>query len=100
MQGVLIYTVAGAEGSYGGLITQAEPDKLAWIIESALERAKECSSDPVCYHAEEQGVGGLNLAACYSCALLPEISCEELNCFLDRRLLIDRDYGFMTSNSA
>jgi len=61
MQGVLIYTVAGAEGSYGGLITQAEPNKLAWIIESALERAKECSSDPVCYHAEEQGVGGLIL---------------------------------------
>lgn len=88
MQGVLIYTVAGAEGSYGGLITQAEPDKLAWIIESALERAKECSSDPVCYHAEEQGVGGLNLAACYSCALLPETSCEELNCFLDRQLLL------------
>jgi hypothetical protein len=88
MQGVLIYTVAGAEGSYGGLITQAEPDKLAWIIESALERAKECSSDPVCYHAEEQGVGGLNLAACYSCTLLPETSCEELNCFLDRRLLL------------
>ncbi len=94
MQGVLIYTVAGAEGSYGGLITQAEPNKLVWIIESALERAKECSSDPVCYHAEEQGVGGLNLAACYSCALLPETSCEELNCFLDRQLLIDSDYGF------
>lgn len=97
MQGVLIYTVAGAEGSYGGLITQAEPNKLAWIIESALERAKECSSDPICYHAEEQGVGGLNLAACYSCALLPETSCEELNCFLDRRLLVDNDYGFFES---
>jgi hypothetical protein len=53
-----------------------------------LERAKECSSDPVCYHAEEQGVGGLNLAACYSCALLPETSCKELNCFLDRQLLL------------
>ena len=97
MQGVLIYTVAGAEGSYGGLITQAESNKLAWIIESALDRAKECSSDPVCYHAEEQGVGGLNLAACYSCALLPETSCEELNCFLDRRLLVDNDYGFFES---
>lgn len=94
MQGVLIYTVAGAEGSYGGLITQAEPSKLAWIIESALERAKECSSDPVCYYSEEQGVGGLNFAACYSCALLPETSCEEFNCFLDRRLLVDNDFGF------
>ena len=94
MQGVLIYTVAGAEGSYGGLISQAEPNKLAWIIESALQRAKECSSDPVCYYAKEQGIGGLNLAACYSCTLLPETSCEELNCFLDRRLLIDEEFGF------
>ena len=60
-----------------------------------MERTKEFSSDPVCYHAEEQGVGGLNIAACYSCALLPETSCEELNCFLDRRLLVDNDYGFL-----
>ena len=27
--------------------------------------------------------------------LLPETSCEELNCFLDRQLLIDEDYGFL-----
>lgn len=89
MQGVLIYTIAGSEGSYGGLINQSEPHKLATIIESALERAKECSSDPICKNAEEQGIGGLNLAACYSCLLLPETSCEELNCFLDRTLLTD-----------
>jgi len=98
MQGVLIYTIAGSEGSYGGLINQAEPSKIARVIESALERAKECSSDPICENAEEQGIGGLNLAACYSCLLLPETSCEELNCFLDRKLLIDKGYGFLSGN--
>ncbi|MCU0285599.1 MAG: DUF1998 domain-containing protein [Acidobacteria bacterium] len=95
MQGVLIYTVAGAEGSYGGLISQAEPGQFEKVLKSALFRARDCASDPVCFHAEEQGVGGLNLAACYSCTLLPEISCEEFNCFLDRRLLIDEEFGFI-----
>lgn len=94
MQGVLIYTVAGSEGSYGGLISQAKPEKFKKILESALFRAKDCASDPVCYRSDGQGVGGLNLAACYSCALLPETSCEEFNCFLDRALLIDENFGY------
>ena len=34
------------------------------------------------------------MAACYSCALIPEISCEEFNSFLDRALLIDEKFGF------
>jgi hypothetical protein len=45
-----------------------------------------------------QGVGGLNMAACYSCSLLPETSCEEFNSFLDRGLLIDIDNGFFKDN--
>jgi hypothetical protein len=48
----------------------------------------------VCYNSEEQGIGGLNMAACYSCVLLPEIACEEFNCFLDRALLIDKEFGY------
>ena len=64
------------------------------ILESALARAKDCASDPICYHSEGQGVGGLNFAACYSCSLLPETSCEEFNSYLDRALLIDERYGF------
>jgi hypothetical protein len=36
----------------------------------------------------------MNLAACYSCVLLPETSCEEFNSFLDRALLIDKEFGF------
>lgn len=94
MQGVLIYTVAGSEGSYGGLINQSNPDSFKKILQSALFRSKDCASDPVCYNSEGQGIGGLNLAACYSCSLLPETSCEEFNSFLDRAILIDEQYGF------
>jgi hypothetical protein len=96
MQGVLLYTVAGSEGSYGGIITQSNPTSFKKILESALFRSKDCASDPVCYHSDGQGIGGMNLAACYSCSLLPETSCEEFNSFLDRALLIDKDFGFFT----
>lgn len=94
MQGVLIYTIAGAEGSYGGLVSQANTERFTKILKSALIRAQDCASDPICYNSDGQGVGGLNLAACYSCTLLPEISCEEFNSYLDRALLIDKIFGF------
>ena len=35
-----------------------------------------------------QGRDSLNLAACYSCALLPETCCEEFNVFLDRGVVV------------
>jgi len=94
MQGVLIYTMAGAEGSFGGLVSQANSERFIKILNSALARAKDCASDPICYNSEGQGVGGLNLASCYSCGLLPETSCEEFNSYLDRAMLIDNEFGF------
>lgn len=98
MQGVLIYTMAGAEGSFGGLVSQANSKRFTKILNSALARAKDCASDPICYHSEGQGVGGLNLASCYSCGLLPETSCEEFNSYLDRAMLIDDKFGFYKNN--
>ncbi|MCX7928924.1 MAG: DUF1998 domain-containing protein [Patescibacteria group bacterium] len=98
MQGLLLYTVAGSEGSFGGIITQSNPTSFKKILESALIRSQDCASDPVCYHSEGQGIGGLNLAACYSCTLLPETSCEEFNSFLDRTLLVDKIFGFFKDN--
>lgn len=98
MQGVLIYTIAGSEGSFGGLVSQSSTERLVTITNSALERAKDCASDPICYNSDGQGIGGLNLAACYSCTLLPETSCEEFNSFLDRAILIDDEYGFFKNN--
>lgn len=95
MQGVLLYTIAGAEGSYGGLVSQATELKMLRLLKSALRRATDCASDPICYNTDDgQGIGGLNMAACYSCTLIPENACEEFNSFLDRSLLIDSEYGF------
>ena len=94
MNGLLIYTIAGSEGSFGGLIKQAECENFSRILTSALFRAKDCGSDPICYESDGQGVGGLNYAACFSCLLISETSCEEFNSFLDRKILIDKSLGF------
>jgi len=97
MQGVLIYTVAGSEGSYGGLTSICDNDKIGNLIQSAIIRANDCATDPICYHTSGQGVGNLNMSACFNCTLLPETSCEMFNSFLDRRILIDKEYGYFRS---
>jgi hypothetical protein len=97
MYGVLIYTIAGSEGSYGGLTSLCESNKIGKLIQSAMIRAKDCATDPICYHTTGQGVGNLNLSACFSCTLLPETSCEMFNCFLDRKILIDKKYGYLNN---
>ena len=94
MNGVLIYTIAGSEGSYGGITSICDDNKIGKLIESAMIRATDCATDPICYHTHGQGVANLNLSACFSCTLLPETSCEKFNCYLDRRILVDKDYGY------
>ncbi|MDM1328788.1 DUF1998 domain-containing protein [Myroides odoratimimus] len=94
MNGVLIYTIAGSEGSYGGITSICDDNKIGKLIESSMIRAIDCATDPICYHTHGQGVANLNLSACFSCTLLPETSCEKFNCYLDRRILIDKDYGY------
>lgn len=94
MNGVLIYTIAGSEGSYGGITSICDDDRIGKLIESAMIRAIDCATDPICYHTHGQGVANLNLSACFSCTLLPETSCEKFNCYLDRRILVDKDYGY------
>ena len=93
MAGVLIYTAAGdSEGTMGGLVKLAEPDKLGELMLNALGEANWCSADPLCREAAAsggQGPDSLNLAACHSCALLPETSCEHFNKFLDRVVVLD-----------
>lgn len=102
MQGVLIYTAAGdSEGTMGGLVRQGEAGRLEKIILRALQDAMWCSADPICISSSGQGTGSSNLAACHSCCLLPETSCEQGNRFLDRTLLVgsidDRKSGFFQS---
>jgi hypothetical protein len=94
MNGVLIYTIAGSEGSYGGITSICDDNRLGKLIESAMIRAFDCATDPICYHTQGQGVANLNLSACFSCTLLPETSCEKFNCYLDRRILVDKDFGY------
>jgi len=89
MSGVLIYTAAGdSEGTMGGLVSMGKPKNLEQTIARAIEKASWCSSDPVCIESTGQGPDNCNLAACHSCALLPETSCEEQNRLLDRGVLI------------
>lgn len=96
MCGVLIYTSEGSEGSMGGLVWQGQPDKIKELIIKGLERSIDCSSDPICWESEGQGIFDLNLAACFSCSLVSETACEEMNLGLDRRVLVDSDFGFFT----
>jgi hypothetical protein len=89
MSGILIYTACGdSEGTLGGLVRQGRSDTFPRIFNKAIENARTCSNDPVCSLSQGQGRDSLNLAACYSCALIPETSCEEFNCFLDRGVVV------------
>ncbi|MFJ8003504.1 DrmB family protein [Streptomyces fagopyri] len=89
MAGVLIYTATSdSAGSLGGLVAQGEPEVLARTVRSAVRRAEWCSSDPLCMETEASGAGGINLAACHACVMLPETSCEHNNILLDRALII------------
>ena len=97
MSGVLIYTAEGSEGSMGGLVSQGEPEKILEIIKKGLERSVNCSSDPLCWESEGQGIFDLNLSACFSCSLVAETACEEMNLGLDRRVLVDEEFGYFKS---
>ena len=104
MAGILIYTSSGdSEGTLGGLVRMGAPAEFERVLTRAIEGAQWCSADPVCMESAEQGgqgPEGLNGAACHSCALLPETSCEEFNTLLDRGLLVGTftkpDLGFFT----
>lgn len=85
MEGILIYTAAGdADGTLGGLVRQAKPERFPAVLDSTIEVSHWCANDPLCIESQGQGFESLNLSACYACALLPETSCEEFNKFLDR----------------
>jgi hypothetical protein len=89
MAGLLIYTAAGdAEGTLGGLVQQGMSTRLARVFLSALRRISWCSADPICSEVDYQGIDRTNRAACHSCLLLPETSCETINRGLDRSVLI------------
>lgn len=87
--GLLLYTAStGAQGTLGGLL--AVLPRLGAIAERALDGLALCSGDPICAehdpddHADERSLSG---AACHSCLLVAETSCEARNLYLDRALV-------------
>jgi hypothetical protein len=88
--GILIYTSStGSEGTLGGLVEAGR--NIHRHVKAALERARLCSSDPVCaQHVPDDPYEGrwLHGAACHACMLVAEPSCEQRNQFIDRALLV------------
>jgi len=101
MAGLLLYTATSdSAGSLGGVVAEAHPVRLRASFRELAARSAWCSADPLCIESGPNGVDGLNLAACHSCCLLPEVSCEEMNLLLDRALLVgtptDPHIGFLS----
>jgi len=87
--GILVYTAAAdSDGTLGGLVDLGKPENLGRLLEQALNRAKICSSDPLCAEHDPDKDRTLHGAACHACSFVAETSCERGNRYLDRALLI------------
>jgi hypothetical protein len=83
--GLLLFTVQpGGDGTLGGLMSLVP--RFAQVLDDALRDLATCSNDPLCEQSPQLGAEG---AACYSCLLASETSCEHRNMGLDRLLLLD-----------
>lgn len=88
MAGLVIYTATSdADGTLGGLQRQGKGAKIESTVPKAIQSIEWCSSDPLCISGLMCGNESLCAAACHSCVLAPETSCEEFNHFLDRGML-------------
>lgn len=89
MCGILIYTSAtDTDGSLGGLVREGYADRIVDTFLNMLQENSWCSNDPLCIESTNQGYEGLNYSACHACTLLPETSCESMNCLLDRAAIV------------
>jgi len=84
--GILLYTTtAGEDGSMGGIVGSIKDFRK--ILDLASECLLSCSNDPLCIDYRKNS-GSANGAACYSCLLVSETSCEHRNMYLDRHSII------------
>lgn len=84
--GILIYnTSPGEDSGMGGLAGTAE--YFQNIVSTAIDNLLICSNDPLCNDVNKS-LESINGAACYSCLLISETSCEHRNLWLDRHLVI------------
>jgi hypothetical protein len=89
MAGLLVFTSSpDADGTLGGLARQGRSENLVAVMEDCLTSMMWCSSDPLCLEGVHAVSDPANGAACHSCLLAAETSCEEFNSFLDRALLV------------
>ena len=89
MSGLLIYTAsADSDGSLGGLERQGRATIMDEIVPAAIHSSAWCSNDPLCIQDICTFSDPQNLAACHSCMMTPETSCEEFNVLLDRAALV------------
>jgi hypothetical protein len=83
--GILLYSSApSTDGTLGGLVQQGSSiSRLDKIVKGAIESLQLCSNDPICreHRPTKEEING---AACHTCVLLPETSCELANFMLDR----------------
>ncbi len=90
MAGILLYTAApDTEGTLGGLVALGAQGVLGRIFDDTLERARLCSTDPMCAdHTPDEDSDTLHSASCHACLFVPETSCESGNRYLDRAVLV------------
>jgi hypothetical protein len=82
--GMLLYTTqTGGDGTLGGLIAQTS--SFENILNKSINNLDSCSNDPLCANNKIH-ILKENGAACYTCMLLSETSCEHRNRFLDRNI--------------
>ena len=108
MAGLMIYTGTNdSDGTLGGLQRQGQGGRFGPMFLEAIRANEWCSSDPLCIKGLVAATESSTVAACHSCLLAPETSCEDFNRFLDRAMLVgtpeDRSIGFfsdLASNDA
>lgn len=90
--GILLYTASpGAEGSLGGLVEVGR--RLERYLQHAIDLGRLCANDPVCAaHEPAHDTNGsdryLEGSSCHGCLLISEPSCERMNMYLDRTLVV------------
>src|SRR5262249_18527146 len=78
MAALLIFTSSpDADGTLGGLARQGESHNISRVLEDALMDMTWCSSDPLCIEGIHSFSAPSNGAACHSCQLVAETSCEQ-----------------------
>lgn len=86
--GILIYTSsAGNDGGMGGLVETVEI--FYELIDLLWESLLLCSNDPLCSEMRISA-NRVNGAACHSCLMTSETSCEHGNRWLDRHIILRR----------